>query len=61
MGGRAVSPSQLEYYLDEYGFRFNCRTSVFRGELFFRLIQQAVQVEPFTRYELKKGLGMRLT
>ena len=34
----AVQPSHLEYYLDEYTFRFNRRTSASRGKLFFRLM-----------------------
>jgi len=38
----------LGYYLDEFTFRFNHRTSRSRGQLFCRLIQQAVQVEPVT-------------
>ena len=38
----AVSGKHLEYYLDEYTFRFNRRTSRSRGMLFYRLIQQAV-------------------
>lgn len=38
----AVAPWQLPYYLDEFTFRFNRRTSKSRGKLFFRLIQQAV-------------------
>ena len=38
----AVSGRHLEYYLDEYTFRFNRRTSRSRGMLFFRLMQQAV-------------------
>ena len=42
----AVSHQHLEYYLDEYTFRFNRRTSRYRGKLFHRLIQQAVQVKP---------------
>jgi len=42
----AVSHRHLDYYLDEYTFRFNRRTSRSRGKLFYRLIQQAVQVEP---------------
>jgi hypothetical protein len=33
-------------YLDEFTFRFNRRTSRSRGKLFYRLIQQAAQVEP---------------
>ena len=36
----------LDYYLDEFTFRFNRRRSQARGLLFFRLLQQAVQHEP---------------
>lgn len=42
----AVSHEHLGYYLDEFTFRFNRRTSRSRGKLFYRLIQQAVAVEP---------------
>ena len=42
----AVSPEHLGYYLDEFTFRFNRRRSASRGRLFYRLIQQAVQVVP---------------
>lgn len=42
----AVSGKHLDYYLDEYTFRFNRRTSGSRGLLFYRLIQQAVQTAP---------------
>lgn len=42
----AVSHEHLEYYLDEYTFRFNRRTSRYRGKLFYRLIQQAVEIKP---------------
>ena len=42
----AISHEHLEYYLDEFTFRFNRRTSRHRGKLFFRLAQQAVAVEP---------------
>jgi len=44
----AVQPRQLDYYLDEFVFRFNRRTSVFRGLLFYRLLQQAVDTGPVT-------------
>jgi transposase-like protein len=37
----AVSHAHLDYYLDEYTFRFNRRTSQHRGKLFYRLVQQA--------------------
>ena len=42
----AVRPNHLDYYLDEYTFRFNRRTSGSRGKLFYRLAQQAVAVDP---------------
>jgi transposase-like protein len=42
----AVGSQHLAYYLDEFTFRFNRRTSRSRGKLFYRLLQQAVQVEP---------------
>jgi len=42
----AVHASHLDYYLDEFTFRFNRRTSQSRGKLFFRLIQQAIAVDP---------------
>jgi transposase-like protein/ribosomal protein L37AE/L43A len=42
----AVSHEHLDYYLDEFTFRFNRRRSRSRGKLFFRLVQQAAAVEP---------------
>ncbi len=42
----AVSFEHLDYYLDEFTFRFNRRTSRHRGKLFYRLVQQAVAVDP---------------
>lgn len=42
----AVAHSHLNYYLDEFTFRFNRRASRSRGKLFYRLIQQAVQIPP---------------
>jgi len=42
----AVRPSHLLYYLDEFTFRFNRRTSNSRGKLFYRLVQQAMMVDP---------------
>jgi transposase-like protein len=38
----AVRGKHLDYYLDEYTFRFNRRTSKSRGLLFYRLMEQAV-------------------
>jgi transposase-like protein len=42
----AVGAAHLDYYLDEFTFRFNRRTSSSRGKLFYRLVQQALQVGP---------------
>ncbi len=42
----AVEPGQLDYYLDEFTFRFNRRDSHARGLLFYRLLHQAVRTEP---------------
>jgi transposase-like protein len=43
-----LNKNKLEYYLDEYVFRYNRRTSNSRGLLFMRLIEQAVITEPVT-------------
>jgi transposase-like protein len=57
----AIGHSHLDYYLDEFTFRFNRRTSASRGKLFYRLVQQAVQVDPAPFKTLirpnHKGLG----
>ena len=42
----SVSDKHLDYYLDEFTFRFNRRHSRARGLLFYRLVQQAAQVAP---------------
>jgi transposase-like protein len=42
----ALSREQLDSYLDEFTFRFNRRTSRYRWKLFYRLVAQAVAVEP---------------
>lgn len=48
----AVSYKHLDYYLDEFTFRFNRRTSRSRGKLFYRLAQQSVAVDPVTRHQI---------
>ena len=48
----AVSHEHLSYYLDEYVFRFNRRTSTHRGKLFMRLLENAVQIEPVTQSQI---------
>ena len=42
----AISARHLDYYLDEFSFRFNRRKSRSRGKLFYRLVQQAAAIEP---------------
>ena len=42
----AVSHEQLDYYLDEFTFRFNRRRSRHRGLLFYRLIEGALAADP---------------
>lgn len=42
----AVKTSHLDYYLDEFTFRFNRRTSKSRGLLFYRLLQQSIEIAP---------------
>lgn len=51
----AVRPSHLSYYLDEFVFRFNRRTSGSRGMLFYRLIQQAVAIDPVMAQKIHGG------
>jgi transposase-like protein len=42
----SISDRHLDYYLDEFTFRFNRRRSRARGLLFYRLLQQAVHADP---------------
>ena len=52
----SVQARQLDYYLDEYTFRFNRRTSRSRGLLFYRLLEQAVVTEPLTYRDIVGGV-----
>lgn len=49
-----VSVEHLNAYLDEFTFRFNRRKSRSRGKLFYRLLEQAVAVEPVPYKSLVK-------
>ena len=51
----AIGHAHLDYYLDEFTFRFNRRMSKSRGKLFYRLLQQAVQVDPVTYEQIIGG------
>jgi len=53
----AVRHHHLTYYLDEYTFRFNRRTSASRGKLFYRLVQQAMIIDPVPGYKIVGGTG----
>lgn len=44
----SVSEKHIDYYLDEFTFRFNRRTSSYRGKLFYKLLENAVLIEPTT-------------
>lgn len=44
----AVRSKHLDYYLDEYTFRFNRRKANARGLLFYRLLQQSLESDPLT-------------
>ncbi len=52
----AVSHEHLDYYLDEYTFRFNRRASRYRGKLFYRLLQNAVTAGPVPYCKIRKGV-----
>ena len=56
----AVSDKHLAYYLDEYTFRFNRRTSRARGLLFYRLMQHAVEIVPPSYRQLVRKQEPRL-
>lgn len=51
----AVAHSHLDYYLDEFVFRFNRRRSRSRGLLFYRLVEQALTIGPVRCPDLVGG------
>ena len=54
----AIRPNHLEYYLDEYTFRFNRRSSASRGKLFYRLIQQIMMVDCVEHDDIRGGYDL---
>ena len=52
-----MSKKHLPYYLDEFTFRFNRRTSKARGLLFYRLITQAVRTPHVDTDRLFRATG----
>ncbi len=55
----AIGYDHLDYYLDEFTFRFNRRRSASRGKLFYRLLQQAVQIDPVPYHAIIGGKPLR--
>ncbi len=51
-----VQATHLDYYLDEFTFRFNRRNSHSRGMLFRRLLEYAVQLAPVHKADLRAKL-----
>jgi transposase-like protein len=51
----AFSAEHLQSYLEEFTFRFNRRTSSSRGQLFRRLLEQAVVTPPVTETDMCHG------
>jgi transposase-like protein len=51
----AIRSQHLDYYLDEYTFRFNRRRSRAPGMLFYRLLEQSVNVDPVPYNRLVGG------
>jgi hypothetical protein len=49
----SISKELLPFYLDEFVFRFNRRTSRSRGHLFSRLVDQALSHEPVSKASLE--------
>ena len=50
-----VEREHLQFYLDEFAFRFNRRRSHARGMLFYRLLQQSVNTDPHPLTDLIGG------
>lgn len=50
-----VSQKHLDYYLDEFAFRFNRRKSKHRGKLFMRLLENAVKIDPIPIHKIIKS------
>ena len=51
-----ISAQHLDFYLDEFTFRFNRRRSRSRGKLFERLFEQAVALPPAPYKHLVGGI-----
>lgn len=52
-----IQHQHLDYYLDEFAFRFNRRRSKARGMLFYRLAQQSIAIGPAPYQEIVNPPG----
>ncbi|WP_051849084.1 IS1595 family transposase [Thiomonas sp. FB-Cd] len=52
----AVDPRHVDYYLDEFAFRFNRRSSRSRGMMFYRLLQQSAATTPATYVNIRDNV-----
>ena len=50
-----MTGDHLDYYLDEFTFRFNRRKSRSRGMLFYRLLEQTLNVGPSPYHSIVGG------
>lgn len=55
----SVAGEHLQDYLNEFAFRFNRHKSRSRGKLFYRLMQQAVAIEPTTYRQIVDSASNR--
>jgi transposase-like protein len=51
----SIVPEHLQSYLEEFTFRFNRRTSISRGLVFRRLLEQSVVTAPITEANVTHG------
>jgi len=51
-----VQATHLDYYLDEFTFRFNRRNSHSRGMLFYRILEYAMLLPPVHKQDLRATL-----
>ena len=55
----SISPEPLDYYRDEFTFRFNRHISQARALLFYRLLRQGLEVAPVSYSQVVVGAQMR--
>ncbi len=53
----AMHAKHLDYYLDEFTFRFNRRTFRSRGKLVYRLLQNTALTKPVSYRQMVKQVG----